>query len=691
MKRLLALAGRLVPGCSFHASSAAVLGFALSIALVGAGAGAESASPAQTSGSIAFVSNRDGDSDIYAINPDGTGLTQLTHNEVDDFDPMPSPDGKLIAFDAADSPTVMNADGSGRRHLEGCLLLTPGGWSPDSRHFVCYAGLDNGLVVVDTAGGTVRPLAESGAHPAWSPDGRTVAFFDEDRLWVVPAAGGAPRRIGKRKIDEEIVPSWSPDSQRLAYVGPVGSNLDHFGLYTIRADGSGGRRLLDRVAEESPRWSPDGSRIAFMKVLQPHFVSAVYTVRSNGTGVHRVSISRAGESSGDPSWSADGRFLFYVRGRFRDADGADIFVARAETRGGRALTHPFPAGGSSSAPEWLAGHSLSGGEPIPHTIRLPLTRKLTFTEPLDGVVTDGRRAIPHVHAEKSHRLLIWDSATGRTVRTLRPCETSLGELVLAARRLAWTCSEHGNTFSGIWLETLRLGARRPTVVASSVADLHPEGGNAIGNLVGHGSTIAFTNYQLGENKRQDAWLLLPRHASKCPASGLYGSRAVCRALPGAAGGITTSVDAGRVLTAAPDGLVRLLSTRGRVLRTWRLGEAVVNARVRGRSVALQHGASLDIYDTATGAKTQTRPLAANEGRPPFLLDVQGDLVAYATGGAIHLLRLSDGRDVALRLPGAAPWLDARLERAGLFVTWNKMYDRRPGRMTFVPLGQIHLS
>src|SRR5439155_15845857 len=160
------------------------------------------------------------------------------------------------------------------------------------------------------------------------------------------------------------------DSQRLAYVGPVGSNLDHFGLYTIRADGSGGRRLLDRVAEESPRWSPDGSRIAFMKVLQPHFVSAVYTVRSNGTGVHRVSVSRAGESSLDPSWSADGRILFYVRGRFRDADGADIFATSPGARGGRALTHPFPAGGWNSAPEWLAGSSLAGGEPIPHTIGL---------------------------------------------------------------------------------------------------------------------------------------------------------------------------------------------------------------------------------------------------------------------------------------------------------------------------------
>ena len=67
------------------------------------------------------------------------------------------------------------------------------------------------------------------------------------------------------------------------------------------------------------------------------------------------------------------------------------------------------------------------------------------------------------------------------------------------------------------------------------------------------------------------------------------------------------------------------------------------------------------------------------------LDVQGDLVVYETGGAIHMLRLSDGRDKAPRLPGATPELDAGLEPSGLFVSWNKMHDRRPGRLAFVPL------
>ena len=81
-------------------------------------------------------------------------------------------------------------------------------------------------------------------------------------------------------------------------------------------------------------------------------------------------------------------------------------------------------------------------------------------------------------------------------------------------------------------------------------------------------------------------------------------------------------------------------------------------------------------------------LLTDGGPPPILLGVQGDLVVYETGGALHLLRLSDGRDKALLIPGAAPWLDASLEPGGLFVSWNKMHDRRPGRIAFIPLRMI---
>ena len=94
-----------------------------------ADAGADIASGSASNGRIVFQSSRDGDYDIYAMNPDGTGLTELTHNDFEDSSPVPSPDGRLIAFHSHDGFTLINADGSGRRLLEGCGG-TDTTWSP---------------------------------------------------------------------------------------------------------------------------------------------------------------------------------------------------------------------------------------------------------------------------------------------------------------------------------------------------------------------------------------------------------------------------------------------------------------------------------------------------------------------------------------------------------------------------------
>jgi TolB protein len=658
----------------------------LAVLAVAAPASGDRPSAAGASGAVVFSSTRDGEPDIYAVNSDGTGLTQLTNDAGEDYSPIPSPDGQHILFYADDVPTVINADGTGRHALRDCSL-EPGGWSPDSRHFVCSA-YEEGLLILDTVDGTVKPLADSGSKPVWSPDGRNVAFVDENRLFIVPAAGGTRRRLGILRVGEFAAPAWSPDSQRVAYISP-GNGLDVYTLWTIRADGSGGRRVAQRVGEDSPRWSPDGSRIAFLRWL-PHEGKAVYTIRNDGTGVHRVTSDRTGEYASAPAWSADGRLVLYSRARFRGAEEADIYAVRPGGRGGRALTHPFPTGGTNSYPQWIVGLRLSGHEPSPRTIALPLGRRLTFPAPISGVVSDGHRAIPKFRGERggSVPLLIWDPNTGRTVRGPGLCGESYGPggPVLAGRRLAWICGEAGNTFYGSWLQTQRLGRRKPATVASAYGEMDGDG-DSLGSLVGRGGTIAFTNYHEGAHEGRDAWLLLAHKGSKCPAASLYGGRSVCKRLTRADGGATVAVDAGRVLTIAPSGLVRLLSTQNRVLRGWSLDEGIVTARLRGRTLAVQHGTSVDTYDTTTGAKARTRALAADEG-PTFLLDVQGDLAVYKTGGAIHLLRLSDGRDVAVRIPGAAPALDARLEPAGLFLSWNQMHGKRPGHLAFIPLRSL---
>jgi hypothetical protein len=223
---------------------------------------------------------------------------------------------------------------------------------------------------------------------------------------------------------------------------------------------------------------------------------------------------------------------------------------------------------------------------------------------------------------------------------------------------------------------IRRGQKRPKQGGSGVTMHH---------LRGAGRTIAFTSSRYAPVETRTAWLLLARHGEPCPSS-VSKRPALCRRLSGADGGVTAAVDAGRVVTVAP-GVVRLLAMSGKLLRSWTLGGGIVDARLRGRTLAVQRGTSVALYDTTTGAETAMGALVRDEGSA-MLLDVQGDVVAYATGGAIHLLRPSDERDLALALPRAAPPLDGELEPTGLFVSWTRMFDHRPGRVAFVPLRAI---
>jgi Tol biopolymer transport system component len=160
--------------------------------------------------------------------------------------------------------------------------------------------------------------------PAWSPDGRRIAFRStrdgNDEIYVMDADGRSQRRL-TRNPDEDRSPAWSPDGSRIVWASVRDFNLD---LWSMRADGSGERRLTEGGGNEYPTWSPHGSRIAFQS-FRDGPGGEIYVMSADGENERRLTRNPASDSF--PAWSPDGRWILFASTRF---GSSDLFVMRPD-------------------------------------------------------------------------------------------------------------------------------------------------------------------------------------------------------------------------------------------------------------------------------------------------------------------------------------------------------------------------
>ena len=131
-------------------------------------------------GRIGFISDRDGDPEIYVMNSDGSGVTQLTHNEAYEGTPIWSPDGRRIVFtsyrDGNTEIYVMNSDGSGGTRLTRNEAIDDRPrWSPDGRYIAFSSDMDGDIeiYVMRSDGSNVRQLTHNEAEDFiqyWLPE-----------------------------------------------------------------------------------------------------------------------------------------------------------------------------------------------------------------------------------------------------------------------------------------------------------------------------------------------------------------------------------------------------------------------------------------------------------------------------------------------------------------------------------------
>ena len=212
--------------------------------------------------------------------------------------------------------------------------------------FVHGEGFKAEIHVVNSNGIGGRQLTGNGVEdvdPAWSPDGRRIAFTsarDGNReIYIMNADGTSPARLTNVPASDSR-PSWSPDGTRITFATMRDGNSE---IYVMNADGTNPVRLTSNDAfDGDPAWSPDGRRIAFRS--QREGISSIWLMDEDGSRPIRITPPFSDDRQ--PAWSPDGTRIAFSRGA---EPSRGIVIVNAD---GSGLISPWPFPEEDEDPSW---------------------------------------------------------------------------------------------------------------------------------------------------------------------------------------------------------------------------------------------------------------------------------------------------------------------------------------------------